>query len=146
MSATLSHFVDGQTRPFYLAAEPQIHPALTGEFRPQTYEQCERIDLTLRQLGGNDEQSTNKRATAIIGVIARQLVSWDAGQDPTPENVRKLHPRLINLLFAIVCGRFGGDAPPTQSQPGDYDEFTRDLLAAGGDNVGLTRQEAVAKN
>ncbi len=142
MSEALSHFVDGQTRPFYFAALPLAYPALSGEYRPMTFEQTEQIEATLSKFRDSDYA---KRSTAVIGVIAKQLVSWDVpNAKPTADTIRRLHPRIVNRLYFLVSGKFGeaGDAPPTEAGGEEYDEFTAELLATGeGD-----RAEQVEKN
>ena len=145
MSTALSHFVDGQTRQFWINAFERSHPALSGEFRPTTYHENEQIDSTLGRFRADEHA---KRATAIVGIVARQLVSWDVPDaTPTVDFVRRLHPRLVNRLFLIITGRDICDPPPGEAAADEVDEFTRELLASdGGENVGMVRAEDAVKN
>jgi hypothetical protein len=138
MTQVLSPFVDGQTRGFYLAESPQLHPAVSGEFRPMTFEQIEQVEMLLDK----HKNEFAKRAAAVIGAIARQLVSWDIDAGTTVDVVKRLHPRLINKLYLIVVGRDGGDLPPSATAD-ELEEFSRELISG---NPGNDREESTVKN
>jgi len=138
-----SVFVDGQNRPFFCAAAERLHGQLSGEFRPALHEDCERYDASIKKVPRDEH---GKTAAVVAGVIAKHLVSWSVTEKPTAENIRRLHPILFNRLYLIVTGRDPGDAPPVEAPTGEFDEFTNELIAAGGGAVGVEREVSTIKN
>jgi hypothetical protein len=137
MSASV--FIDGQTRAGYIAAVPGLHGALRFGFRPMTFEQVELAEDALGK-----QKTVPKRVAVVQGIIATQLTDWDAvdanGSETrhgSPAVLSKLHPLVVNRLYAILTGRQASDPLPDGERSDDeHDAYVTELFeAANGKNL-----------
>lgn len=106
---------DGYTQQAFVAALPNVHPALRFKFRPMLAEDRDTINDAL---GRMDVAASHK---AVVGAMATRIVSWSATKaDGTAlpvdaTSIRALRPRLFDRLYSIISGREGGDSDPEQA-------------------------------
>ena len=102
MAADSFFIDDGQTRKFRIAARPGIHPELTGEYRPVHPD--ERLALK------HPNMAPDLFAARAVALVAKQVKSWNAPKDVSPEVVRQLEPNLFSDLLDYVLGYNYGEA------------------------------------
>ena len=95
---------DGQELQGFIAAVPRLHPALRFSYRPTLY--TERTKL-MRRVNADEADMT-----AEIAHVANKLTSWNAGREPTKENIEHLPPSLTAKLINIVTGYTASDPDP----------------------------------
>ena len=120
---------DGYTESGYIAAVPQLHPALRFRFRPLLTE--ERTAF-LKSIANTDRSQQDKKATALV---KDRLQEWDlCGRDGavvplTADVIKRLKPRLFERLFGIVLGSDAPDEDPEANQE-DRDQLSADKETA----------------
>lgn len=119
------------------------------EFRPCLHE--ERLGLDL----ANPRLLPKELAQRTYKLIAEKALSWDVKARPDAEEhlpiktdtIRRLHPAIIERLYAIIVGDIPSDEDPQQTEQ-HTEESLRDKVAADahGTSVGHARATHDAKN
>ena len=95
---------DGMTRDDVIPATKR-HCELRITYRPMLREQRNRLAMQVSRL---IDQKKEVEATKITAVeLAKQLVSWDAGEGTpavSPEAVAQLEPNLFEAVYRAVAG------------------------------------------
>lgn len=153
----VSYIPDGFTVEGYLAPIPRLHGGCRFVYRPML---PHLRDFALQK---SARQSPKDACVVFAEAIALQVQEWDI-RDPvtgvtvpvTPENAKRLQPKLFSDMFAVVGGTAPSDAfPDEEDSPHDAapTQSLKDALRAEGlipddpeDPTPAEAMEAEAKN
>lgn len=138
---------DGYSQSAYIAAVPNLHPALRFKFRPMLTEDRDTITDALQSKNVAETHKT------LVGAMVSRVVSWSATNskgEPLPVDavsIRRLRPRLFDRMYYIVTGRESGDTDPEQSDAAYRADSDAALQAAiKGTTMADVREAADEKN
>ena len=95
---------DGQYVTGYIEGVKGLHPALRFEYRPTLY--AERTKLMKRV--NSDQADVTEEAAYVAG----RMQSWNAGREPTKDNILALPASLTAKLINVVTGYVASDDDP----------------------------------
>ena len=135
---------DGYTRDGYVAPLERQHEGCAFKFRPMLLEQNEQVTSQV------EKADSVKAAHIIAAAVSKHLVSWsesDKDGQPLPitfENVRRLHPVLLNKMRGIIGGYYPSDLPQNAGEE-EQNDYVAGLLAETS-AAGLTSLVEQQKN
>lgn len=130
---------DGYTVTRKIRAQRGLHGSLEFAFRPLVAEQRDEFR---QQFRGAD---SNKMNAALRNLLSRQIVSWDVKDPKTgaalpiaEDTIRRLHPKLYDAMYFVICGDEPGDLPENATER-EKSDFLREI--ENGGNAGETAQK-----
>ena len=140
---------DGYNQHGFIRGVPRLFDDVRFEYRPCLHE--ERLGLDL----ANPRLTPKELAQRTYKLLADKLLSWDVKADENDDehlpikldSIRRLHPAVIERLYAIVVGDIPPDEDPMQSDR-ETEERLRDKQAASDNltSVGHERLSREVKN